>query len=224
MRPYLIAIAGPSGSGKTELARRMAALLEAPIVALDSYYRDTAHLPFAERVSINFDEPQSLDHELLFAQLSALAEGAEVAAPVYDFVEYVRAAEVHAVRPAPFVVVEGIFALYWDDVRELARTRVYIDVPEEVCLARRMDRDVRERGRSPESVIEQYAATVQPMAKLYVRPARAHADVVAIGCESVEQSALRVLRHISENLSEPQPLVAAAAASLGAPLAGPRVS
>jgi len=204
MRPYVIAIAGPSGSGKTELARRVSELLAAPVVSLDSYYLDASHLPLAERVRMNFDEPKALDHELLAAQLKMLAAGNSIDIPVYDFVDYVRTAAVHALQPARFVIVEGIFALYWDDVRKVAGTTVYIDVPEEVCLARRMDRDIRERGRSPESVIEQYASTVQPMAKLHVHPTRALADVVASGCEPLEESARKVLAHIEKSLREMQ--------------------
>jgi uridine kinase len=196
MRPYLIAVGGPSGSGKTELARHIAATLHAPILALDSYYRDAAHLPFAERLRINFDEPASLDHELLTGQLAALTEGHEISVPVYDFTHYIRSADVHPVRPGRFVIVEGIFALYWEDVRRLASTKVYVDVADEICLARRMERDIRERGRSPESVLEQYAATVRPMAELYVHPTRRFADVVADGRHSVEQLARAVLTHV----------------------------
>ena len=196
MRPYLIAVAGPSGSGKTELARHIAATLGAPILALDSYYRDAAHMPFAERLRINFDEPRSLDRELLAQQLAALAEGNEISVPVYDFKDYVRTAEVQPMRAARFVIVEGIFALYWDDVRRMASTKVYVEVADEICLARRMERDIRERGRSPESVIEQYAATVRPMAELYVHPTRQFADVVADGRDSVEQLTRAVLTHV----------------------------
>ena len=199
MRPYLIAIAGPSGSGKTELARRLAAVLPAPILSLDSYYRDAAHLRFVDRARINFDEPRSLDHELLAEQLAALSEGAEIAVPVYDFTHHVRTAEVHRMRGGEFVIVEGIFALYWEDVRKLARTKVYVDVADEICLARRLARDVRERGRSPQSVIEQYTATVRPMAELYVHPTRRFADVVAGGCDPVEQLADAVLAHVEPN-------------------------
>lgn len=196
MRPYLIAVAGPSGSGKTELARHIAATLGAPLLALDSYYRDAAHLPFVERLRINFDEPRSLDHELLAQQLAALTEGQEISVPVYDFTHHIRSADVRPVRAGRFVVVEGIFALYWEDVRRLASTKVYVDVADEICLARRMDRDIRERGRSPESVIEQYAATVRPMAELYVHPTRQFADVVADGRRPVEQLARAVLTHV----------------------------
>jgi uridine kinase len=197
MRPHLIAIAGPSGSGKTELARRLASTLDAPILSLDCYYRDAAHLPFAERVRINFDDPRSIEHELLARHLRALADGEEIAVPVYDFTQYVREPRTQPFRAERYVIVEGLFGLYWEDVRSLAGTKVYVDGPDEVCLARRMERDIRERGRTLESVIEQYAATVQPMAKLHVLPTREFADVVVSGCDPLELSSQMVLEHVA---------------------------
>jgi uridine kinase len=202
MSPYLIAIAGPSGSGKTELARRLAATLDAPILSIDSYYRDAAHLPFAERLHINFDDPRSLDHELLAQQLARLLENEEIAAPVYDFMQYIRAPQTQPVRAAKFAIVEGLFALYWEDVRQLARTRIYVDVPDEICLGRRMERDIRERGRTAEGVIEQYASTVRPMAELFVWPTRAFANVVVSGCEPLELSVQAALAHVAAHLPE----------------------
>ena len=210
MRPYLIAIAGPSGSGKSALAGRLASTLDAPILSLDSYYRDAAHLPFAERVRINFDDPGSLEHELLAQQLAALIEGDEIAVPVYDFAGYVREARTERLRASRFVLVEGLFALYWDDVRRLAPTKVFVDAADEICLARRMERDIRERGRTVESVIEQYAGTVRPMAELYVRPTRAFADVVVSGYEPLDLSLQMVLAHIAGGLPEEGARIAAA--------------
>ena len=198
MRPYLIAIGGPSGSGKTELAHALARALDAPILSLDSYYRHLPHLSYEERCRINFDEPQSLDHELLIAHLAALAAGSEIAVPVYDFAHHLRADQTHRFEARHFAIIEGIFALHWEDVRRLAGTRVFVDVPDEICLARRLERDVRERGRSVESVIEQYAATVRPMAELYIRPTREFADIVASGVDPIERSAQAVLAHIRQ--------------------------
>jgi len=205
MRPYLIALGGLSGSGKTEIARRVASTLDAPILSLDSYYRDAAHLPFDQRVRINFDDPRSIEHELLLRQLAALAEGEAIAVPVYDFSRYVREDRTERLLAGRFAVVEGLFALYWEDVRRLAGTRVFVDAPDELCFARRIDRDVRERGRRLESVIEQYASTVKPMAELYVRPTREFADVVVSGCDPVELSAQRVLEHVSAQAAQAAP-------------------
>jgi uridine kinase len=200
MRPYLIAIAGPSGSGKSELARNLAATLDAPILSIARYYNDAAHLSMEERLRLNFDDPSLLDQELLRQQIGSLLRGEEIAMPVYDFRNHVREPRTAPVRAAKFAIVEGLFALYWENVRQLAGTKVYVDAPDEICLGRRMERDVCERGRAAESVIEQYATNVRPMAELYVWPTRAYADVVVSGCQPVELSAQTVLAHLAEHL------------------------
>lgn len=194
--PYLIGIAGPSGAGKTLLASTLAATLQAPIVSLDSYYLDLGHLPFKERARTNFDAPAALDRDLLAAHLAALAAGRDIDVPVYDFTRHARATAVERVRAAGFAIVEGLFALHWADVHELFGTKVYIEAPDDVCFARRLDRDTRERGRSPESVHAQYAETVRPMAALYIRPSREAADVVVSGLDPVAASVESVLAHI----------------------------
>ncbi len=194
--PYLIGIAGPSGAGKTLLASTLAETLHAPIVALDSYYLDLGHLTFEDRARTNFDEPAALDRDLLAAHLTALAAGQDIGVPVYDFTRHARAAGVMPVRAADYAIVEGLFALHWADVRELFGTKVYVEAPDGVCFARRLDRDTRERGRSPESVHAQYAETVRPMAALYVRPSRAAADVVVSGLDPIAASVESVLAHI----------------------------
>jgi uridine kinase len=166
--PYLIGIAGPSGAGKTLLATTLAARLDAPIVSLDSYYLDLAHLAFEQRVRMNFDEPASLDHGLLMRQFEDLAAGREIAVPVYDFARHTRSTAVERVRAGEFAVIEGLFALYWEDVRRVLGTRVYIEAADHTCFERRLDRDLRERGRSRESVCSQYAETVRPMAARHI--------------------------------------------------------
>ena len=194
--PHLIGIAGPSGAGKSELANRLAAALEAPIVSLDSYYRDLAHLRLEERARQNFDHPDALDEELLAAHLRLLAQGGEVAVPVYDFTRHARSAETRRLRPTGFVIVEGLFALYWERVRSLLHSKVFVFAEDEVCLARRLERDVRERARTPESVIEQYTTTVRPMAVRYILPTREFADVVLSGTGRIDDSVAAVLRRV----------------------------
>jgi uridine kinase len=192
---YLIGIGGPSGSGKTTLARAVAAQLEAPILSLDSYYRDLAHLEFDERARVNFDDPEALDHELLFEHLSALASGREAQIPIYDFSRHCRAPGTERLCASAFGVIEGLWTLYWEDVRSVLGTRVYLETADGVCFGRRLRRDVSERGRSPQSVSEQYAATVRPMADRYVAPTREFADLVLSGVESLEVLAARVVPH-----------------------------
>ncbi len=177
---------GQSGSGKTELARALAESLGAPIVSLDSYYRDLPHLPLEERARSNFDVPEAIEHELLFAHLRTLARGGGVEIPVYDFARHSRAERSQTVRAGEFGVLEGLWALYWEDIRRLLGTGVYVDTPDDVCFERRLARDLRERGRSPESVAAQWAAMTRPMARRYVLPAREFADVVVSGVEPVQ--------------------------------------
>jgi uridine kinase len=199
---YLIGIAGPSGAGKTYLARRLAAALHAKVVALDRYYRDLSHLSFEERAAINFDAPQALEHELLIAQVARLRNAEAVQLPVYDFGSHTRAAATEILRPSDVLLVEGLFALHWPELRELLGTKVYVDLDDEICLARRQQRDIRERGRTPESVIEQYTATVAPMAQHYVRPTIAYADVVVCGDEPVQHGVTRVLAHYQQQIAD----------------------
>jgi uridine kinase len=193
---YLIGIAGPSCAGKTELARYLSRLLDAPVLSLDSYYHDLGELPFDQRGQRNFDAPQSLDHELLIAQLQGYVAGRPLQHPVYDFKTHSRTGHTETIAPGRFLIVEGLFALTWDEARKLMGTKVYVEAPNDVCLQRRIVRDIRERGRTRESVLEQYRATVGPMAELHVYPARALADVVVSGELPLATIAAAVIEHI----------------------------
>ena len=196
MRPYMIAIAGFSGSGKTTLARRLAELLPAAIFSLDAYYRDHPELSLEERRGLNYDHPESLDAELIAAHLRELAEGREVLRPVYDFAQHARSGGSEAMQPAEHIIVEGLFPLHWPEVRNIFSTKVFLEADHNVCLPRREARDVAERGRSPDSVRRQYAASVQPMAEQFIRPSREHADLVLGGTRPLEESVAAVVTHI----------------------------
>lgn len=196
MNPLLIGIAGPSCSGKSELARRLAAALAAPILALDSYYLPLDHLTWEERARTNFDEPAALDEDLLASHLAALARGETIEKPVYDFARHTRAARSEPVAPAAFLIVEGLFTLHWPAVRSALALSVYVEACDEVCFRRRLDRDVRERGRTPQSVREQYDATVRPMAERYILPQRRHAAIVVSGEQPLEQTSAAVLARL----------------------------
>jgi uridine kinase len=193
MPPYLIGIAGPSCSGKTEVARRLSRILRAPIVALDHYYKDLRHLPFEERARVNFDSPEALDHELIVAQAQALKHGDAIEKPTYDFTQHLRAPATERIESAAYVILEGLFALYWEEVRNLLNLGIYITASHEVCLARRIFRDVRERGRTEESVRQQYRETVQPMCEAYVAPTSQYARIVLSGTDPVKQSVRTIL-------------------------------
>jgi uridine kinase len=192
--PVLIAIAGCSGSGKTTLAEELARELEGTHFHLDHYYRDLGHMPLAEREQENFDHPDSLEHELLVTQLSALKQGQPIARPVYDFSTYTRIPGVEERVVEPHVLlIDGIFALYYPELRALADLRIYVDATDEICFERRLARDTRERGRSPQSVAAHYAATVRPMAERYIRPSSQHADLIVEGGTSLDWSVEQVL-------------------------------
>ena len=203
MRPYVIGIAGPSCSGKSEVSRRLARILRAPTLALDHYYRDLKHVSFEERVRTNFDAPESLDTELIVEQVGRLKQGMPVEQPCYDFAHHVRSGSTDVIEPADYVLVEGLFALYWHEVRDLLDFRIYITTDHETCLARRIFRDVRERGRTEESVRAQYEATVRPMAELYLTPTMQYADLVLAGVAPVKQSVYTILLHIAHRLTDP---------------------
>jgi uridine kinase len=197
----LVGIAGPSCAGKTELARWLAARLAAPVLNLDHYYIDLAHLPLEERARTNFDEPAAVDHEAILHDVAALARGEPVVAPLYDFTTHARARGGERIVPAGLVVVEGLFALYWAGLREHFFVKLFVDAPDELCLARRLGRDTRERGRTPQSVLEQFEATVKPGADRFIRPTRAYADLVLSGEEELEIRGPRALELIRARLA-----------------------
>jgi uridine kinase len=199
MATRIIGIAGPSGSGKSELSRRLAAATGAPVVSLDSYYRDLSHLSLEDRAKTNFDEPASLDDELLLAQCAALASGQAIDVPHYDFSCHTRVAGTQHIEPGAIVIVEGLFTLYWNDLRHLLHASVYVDLEDEICFARRLARDVRERGRTPESVEHQYFSTVRPMAEKYIWSTRRHADLVIRGDAQLDESVATVLAVVNGN-------------------------
>lgn len=193
-RPFVLGIAGCSGSGKTTLARELASELSATLLTLDLYYRDLAHLSPTERAAQNFDHPNSIEAELLLDQVRLLADGHPIAAPVYDFTTHTRlAGESQTIEPAPVLLVEGILALHYRELCEMYDLSVYVHAPHEVCLARRIHRDVRERGRTEESVREQFWATAHPMAEQYVLPSAASATLTVEGTDSLDWSVEQVL-------------------------------
>lgn len=150
----------------------------ASVIHHDAYYRDLAHLPPEERVRVNFDHPDALETELLVEHLEALRSGEAVDVPTYDFSTHTRARATERVEPAPVVVVDGILVLADARLRALMHLKVYVDTAADVRLLRRLRRDTVERGRTPQSVLEQYEASVRPMHLEFVEPSKRHADLV----------------------------------------------
>jgi uridine kinase len=184
----VIGVGGGSGAGKGALVAALCHHVgHAAVLDLDSYYRDRAGLAPEERARVNFDEPAAIDADLVMEQVRALAGGTPVAKPVYSFVSHTRVGAV-TVLPAPVVVVEGLFTLWWAPLRALLDVAVYVDAPADLRLARRLERDVRERGRDVESVLRQYTETVRPMHQRFVEPTRSHADVVIVNDGDLDTS------------------------------------
>jgi len=180
-RPFLIGVAGGSSSGKTTVAERLAELAgerHLALIKLDSYYVDLGGLSLDQRTAFDFDHPEAFDWPLLNDHLAALAAGAPVPVPVYDYVEFNRSEEVRVVRPARIVVVEGILVLWEPSLRERFDLKVFLDTDADLRLIRRLRRDVAERGRTVESVIEQYLRTVRPAHEQFIEPSKRYADVI----------------------------------------------
>lgn len=179
--PLVIGIAGGSGSGKTTIAESIVRSVGPESVVLiqqDAYYRDQRDVPLEQRAKVNYDHPDSMETELLVHHLSELRAGRAIERPVYDFTIHTRAAETVRVEPRPAVIVEGILVLYEAALRAAMDLKVYVDTDADLRLARRWERDITERGRTFESVRQQYLETVRPMHLQFVEPSKRYADIV----------------------------------------------
>lgn len=180
-RPLTIGIAGGTGSGKSTVAAKLAAAAptgRCVVVDHDSYYRDQSHLTPAARAELNYDHPSSLDSGLLAEHLRELKAGRAVDVPIYDFVTHTRKRETRRVEPAPMVIVEGILVFVEAPVRDQLDIKIFVDTDADIRLMRRIRRDLEQRGRSFQSVRDQYYATVRPMHIEYVEPSKRWADLI----------------------------------------------
>ncbi|MBI4789809.1 MAG: uridine kinase [Chloroflexi bacterium] len=181
MKPVLIGVAGGSGSGKTTVSQTILGRVGGDRIAYiqhDAYYRDRSGLPFEERVRINYDHPDSLETDLMAEHLKALRAGEVVALPVYDFARHVRRAETRRIEPRPIILVEGILIFADRALREMFDIKIFVDTDADLRFIRRLQRDIAERGRTRESVVEQYLDTVRPMHLEFVEPSKRYADVI----------------------------------------------
>ena len=196
-RPILIGIGGCSGSGKTTLARELAAQLDATLFPLDLYYRDLSQFPLDRRDKQNFDHPDSLESELFIQHLRDLRQGRTIQRPVYDFSTHSRVPNAfQPIEPARVIIVEGILALHYDDLLPLYDFSVYVDAPNQICLKRRIYRDMRERGRTEASVRAQFDATARPMAEQYVLPSQSRATLTVLGTDALDWSIEQIFREL----------------------------
>lgn len=181
MSRLVIGIAGGTGSGKTTVARNIVkrlALDSVTVIQQDAYYRDLGDLAPAQRDLRNFDHPDSIEHELFAAHIRSLKGGEEVEQPVYDFTTHTRTDGRVRVVPRDVVIAEGILLFHHPDLRAILDIKIYVDTPPDIRLLRRITRDIRERGRTLDSVTEQYVKTVRPMHEEFVEPSKRWADVI----------------------------------------------
>lgn len=179
--PLIIGIAGGSGSGKTTIAESIVDAIgpeDVTLIQHDAYYRDQTHVAVEERSKVNYDHPNSLETDLLVAHLEQLVAGQAVERPVYDFTVHNRSTETVKVEPHPAIVVEGILVLNEPALRDLMDLKVYVDTDADLRIARRWERDIKERGRTFDSVRDQYLQTVRPMHMQFVEPSKRYADIV----------------------------------------------
>jgi uridine kinase len=181
LSPIVVGIAGGSGSGKTTVVHRILDRVGWDRIAYlphDAYYKDASHLPWEERIHLNYDHPNSLDNELLIEQINQLMRGEAVDAPIYDFSHHIRSAETRRVLPSPVILVEGILVFVDEQLREMMDIKLYVDTPADIRFIRRLLRDINERGRTVQSVVEQYQTTVRPMHMKFVEPTKDYADII----------------------------------------------
>ena len=200
----VIGIAGGTGSGKTTLVKRIKEQFGdiVSVLSHDNYYRRLDHLAFEDRCKVNYDEPKALETELMSVHLEQLREGVAIDCPVYDFAEHNRSSETLRIEPRQVIIVEGILIFENKQLRDLMDIRIFVDTDADIRICRRIKRDVNKRGRSMESVIEQYQTTVKPMHEKYVEPSKRYAHIVVPeggkNLVALDMIMGRIRRHLEE--------------------------
>ena len=181
----IIAIAGASASGKTLIAQTIYKELkedinteEIAVITEDSYYKDQSHIEMSQRVLINYDHPQQIDHDLLHQQIEDLKNKKTINVPIYDYTVHNRTDQFRTITPKKVIIIEGILLLNCPKIRELADTSIFIDTPLDICLTRRLKRDLKERGRKLQDILDQYHQTVRPMFLQFIEPSKQYADII----------------------------------------------
>jgi len=177
----IIGISGASASGKSLLANTIideVGSKQVVIIPEDAYYRDRTDLSFDERCKINYDHPDAFEHDLLIEHLHQLQQGSPIDIPVYDYAQHLRSRDTRHIGKNTIIVLEGILLLADEKLRKLMDIKIFMDTPLDICLIRRLQRDVIQRGRSVESVLQQYEATVRPMYQQFIEPSKKYADII----------------------------------------------
>ncbi len=180
-RPLIIGIAGGTGSGKTTVARKIMSSVGTDRVVMldqDSYYRDLSHMTLVERRRHNFDHPDAVEFAFLRDHVAQLRRGEPVRKPVYSFVTSTRTGDYQLIQPAEVIIVEGILALWDEGLRNMMDVKIFVETDDDIRIVRRLSRDIRERGREFDHVVEQYMATVRPMHLTFVEPTKRYADLI----------------------------------------------
>ena len=200
----IILIGGGSASGKTYVLRKVLEKIpedKITRISIDDYYKDFSVLPMEERAKVNFDHPKSFDWKLMNEQIRALKSGETIEKPIYDFTTHSRSPKTEIVSPKELIVIEGIMALVNKDLRAIGDLKVYINASRERRLVRRIERDQKERGRSYDSIIEQYFSTVLPMYEEIIAPSQYYADLI-INNEGYNTKSIDVLVSVLQNMLE----------------------
>ncbi|WP_284013993.1 uridine kinase [Halobaculum litoreum] len=196
---FVVGIAGGTGAGKTTVSRLITESVSDSVtrIPLDNYYRDLSHLELAEREQVNYDHPEAFEWDLLRDHLETLLSGGDVEMPQYDFEVHNRKPETLTVEPTDVIVVEGILALYDEAINDMLDLRLYVETDADVRILRRIERDVVQRGRDLEGVIDQYLSTVKPMHEQFIEPTKKHADLIIP--EGANRMAINLLEEKLQN-------------------------
>lgn len=182
MKTTLIGIAGGTASGKTTFAKKVFLASQnygsVVVIRLDDYYNEITNLTYEERTKINYDHPDSYDSDLLIKHLKQLKDGKKINKPLYDFVVHNRSKEIETINPANVVIVEGIMLFAIPELMEMFDIKIFVDTPDDIRFIRRLSRDVKSRGRTVDSVVDQYLSTVRPMHLRFVEPSKKFADII----------------------------------------------
>ena len=199
MRSIFLGIAGGTGSGKTFIVDNLLSIYNSNninVINLDSYYKDLSHMGHQDRVKQNFDHPDSIDIDLIISHLKQISDGNDVDIPIYDFSNHIRLETTKTISQSNVIIVEGIFALQYMQLRKLYTLNVFIETSEDIRFQRRLSRDTKERGRTIGSIKDQFESTVLPMHKKFIGPSKQFADLIINGNSNI----INIIRSIKEKI------------------------
>ena len=199
MRSVILGIAGGTGSGKTFIVDNLLSIYNSNninVINLDSYYKDLSHMGHQDRVKQNFDHPDSIDIDLIISHLKQVSDGNDTDIPIYDFLNHVRLEKTKTISQSNVIIVEGIFALHYMQLRKLYTLNIFIETSEDIRFQRRLSRDTRERGRTISSIKDQFESTVLPMHEKFIGPSKQFADMIIDGNSNI----INIIRSIKEKI------------------------